>query len=180
MLFDIWRVVKKMNKRVLTMVAMLPAAFAGMFMAGGNKSADGQAGPAVIPLSVIQGPVEADVVKVTDGDTIQVAAYIWPDAVTIKDVRIRGIDTPEIRGRCQYEKDMAAAAKSFVVDLVNKNKKRVKLTVIGCNAAEGAGFGRCLANVTVGSVPIAGALIEKNLARTNNGEPRQSWCDASK
>lgn len=176
MLFGVWRVVKEMNKRIMTMAAMLPAALTGMFLVGSNKSADGQAAPAVTPLSVIQGPVEADVISVTDGDTMKIAALPWPDVVTVRDVRIRGIDTAETRGKCQYEKDMAAAAKSFVVDLVNKNKKRVKLTVIGCNAAEGAGFGRCLANVTVGSVPIAGALIEKGLARTNSGEARQPWC----
>jgi endonuclease YncB( thermonuclease family) len=127
---------------------------------------------------VIQGPVEADVISVTDGDTMKIAAMPWPDVVTVRDLRIRGIDTPELRGKCQHEKELAAAAKSFVVDLVNKNKKRVKLTVIGCNAAEGGGFSRCLANVTVGAVPIAGALIEKGLARTNSGEPRSSWCQA--
>jgi endonuclease YncB( thermonuclease family) len=169
-------VVKKMNKRVLTMVAMLPAAFAGMFMAGGNKSADGQAGPAVTPLTVIQGPVEADVVKVTDADTLRIAAFIWPDAVTIKDIRIRGVDSPELNGKCEYEKKLALAAKSFVEDLINKNKKRIKISVVGCNSTEGGGFGRCLGDVHVGPLPIAGALIEKGLARSNFGEKRQGWC----
>jgi micrococcal nuclease len=164
-----------MNNRVVAMVAMLPAALAGVFMAG-NRAADGQSGTAVTPLSVIQGPVEADVISVTDGDSIKIAAFPWPDEATIRDVRIRGIDTPEVRGRCQYEKDLAAAAKSFVTDLVNKNKKRVKLLVIGCNSTQGGQFGRCLADVHVGSVPIAGALIEKGLARTNMGEERKPWC----
>ena len=175
MLFGVWRVVIKMNGRIVTLVAMLPAALAGMMMVGGKK-ADGQSEIAVTPLSVIQGPVEAEVLKVTDGDTLRVAAFPWPDAVTVKDIRIRGIDTPELRGKCQYEKDMAAAAKSFVTEMVNKNKKRIKLSVIGCNAAEGGGFSRCLADVGVGPVPIAGALIEKGLARTNMGEARKPWC----
>lgn len=163
-----------MNRRLM-IVAMLPTTLAGYFLAGGG--ADSQSAPSVFPLSVIQGPVEADVLKVTDGDTIQVAAFVWPDAVTIKDIRIRGVDAPELRGSCQYEKDLANAAKSFVVDLVNKNKKRVKLSVVGCNSTEGGSFGRCLADVSVGAVPIAGTLIEKGLGRTNSGEPRGSWCD---
>jgi micrococcal nuclease len=165
-----------MNNKLLTMVAMMPSALIGVLMMGGNK-ADGQSEVAVTPLSVIQGPVEAEVLKVTDADTLKVAAYVWPDAVTVKDIRIRGIDAPELRGRCKYEKDLANAAKTFVTDLINKNKKRVKLSVVGCNQAEGGGFGRCLSDVHVGSVPIAGTLIEKGLARTNNGEPRKTWCD---
>lgn len=165
-----------MNNRIVTMVAMLPAALTGMFLVSSNKPADGQSGPAVTPLSVIQGPVEADVVKVTDADTLKIAAYIWPDAVTIKDIRIRGVDSPELNGKCEYEKKLALAAKSFVEDLINKNKKRVKLTVVGCNSTEGGGFGRCLSDVHVGPLPIAGALIEKGLARSNFGEKRQPWC----
>ena len=163
-----------MNNRLVMMVAMLPATIAGMFMVGGK--ADGQSEVAVTPLTVIQGPVEAEVLKVTDADTLKVAAYVWPDAVTVKDIRIRGVDSPELKGKCQYEKDLAAAAKTFVVDLINKNKKRVKLSVIGCNAAEGGGFGRCLSDVHVGPVPIAGSLIEKGLARSNFGEKRGPWC----
>jgi endonuclease YncB( thermonuclease family) len=166
-----------MNKRVLSVMLMMPAGLAGFFLAeGGMSQKAGGAEAEIKPLTVVQGPVEADVLKVVDGDTVRVSAYPWPDAATVKDVRIRGIDTAETHGKCQYEKDMAAAAKSFVTDMVNKNKGRVKLTVIGCNQAEGAGFGRCLATVSVGPVTISSALIEKGLARTNMGEKRQPWC----
>jgi endonuclease YncB( thermonuclease family) len=170
-----------MNKRVLSVIALLPAGLAGFFLAeGGMSQKAGGAEVELKTLSVVQGPVEADVVTITDGDTLRVSAMPWPDVVTIKDIRIRGVDTPEIRGACKYEKDLAAAAKSFVTELVNKNNKRVKLFVIGCNSSEGGQFGRCLATVQAGNVPIAGALIEKGLGRTNNGEARQGWCDAPK
>jgi endonuclease YncB( thermonuclease family) len=133
---------------------------------------------AIGQLSVIQGPVEADVREVTDADTLKVAAYGWPDELKLKDVRIRGVDSPELRGRCQYEKDLARAAKLFVEDLVAQRSGRVRLTVIGCNSAKGGGFGRCLSNVYVDQISIADALISKGLARPNFGEARRPWCPA--
>ena len=40
---------------------------------------------------------------------------------------MNGIDTPEIRGKCQYEKDLALKARDFVrVKLANA--KEIKLT----------------------------------------------------
>lgn len=133
---------------------------------------------AAAQLSVVQGPVEADVRSVTDGDTLKLTVYSWTDELRLIDLRIRGIDTPELRGRCQYEKDLAQAAKNFVTELVLTTNSRVKLTVIGCNAAEGAGFGRCLGNVFVGGTSVAESLVAAGLARPNFGEPRLPWCPA--
>lgn len=168
-----------MNRRVLSVMALMPAGLAGFMLADSAVVKEAES-TGIKPLSVVQGPVEADVLKVVDSDTLRVAAMPWPDMATVKDVRIRGVDGPELRGKCQYEKDLANAAKAFVEDLINKNKGRVKLTVIGCNQSEGGSFGRCLATVHVGPVPIAGALIEKGLARSNFGESRKSWCDTPK
>jgi micrococcal nuclease len=134
---------------------------------------------AMAQLSVIQGPVEADVLSVTDGDTLRVAVYPWTDEVKIEDVRVRGVDTPEIRGRCPHEKELAQAAKRFTTDFVAKNNGRVKLSVIGCNAREGAGFGRCLSYLHVNGISLSDALIENGLARENHGEPRTPWCPPS-
>ena len=166
-----------MNRKILSVMALMPAGLAGFMLADSAVVKEAES-TGIKPLSVVQGPVEADVLKVVDADTIRVGAMPWPDMVTIKDIRIRGVDSPELRGKCEYEKKLALAAKSFVTDLINKNKDRVKLTVIGCNSTEGGAFGRCLATVHAGPVPIAGALIEKGLARTNMGEQRQPWCPA--
>lgn len=127
-------------------------------------------------LSVVPGPVEADVTKVTDGDTMNVVAYPFPDEATWRTIRVRGIDTPENRSRCKREKDLAAAAKAHVEQLVNGQNGRVKLRTIGCNAAEGAGFGRCLSDVQIGNVDLATEMIAKGFARPNFGEARLPWC----
>ena len=63
----------------------------------------------LIPLSAwadppIIGPVSAKVIKVYDGDTFTVEAYPWPGLEAKASVRIDGVDTPEIRGKCEAEK----------------------------------------------------------------------------
>ena len=136
------------------------------------------AGTAQAQLSVVTGPVEADVIRTVDGDTLKLAVYAWTDELRLVDLRLRGVDTPEVRGACSYEKDLAQAAKRFTADLIAKSNNRVKLYVIGCNASEGAGFGRCLSYVHAGGVDISKALIDAGLARRNFGEKRQPWCPA--
>lgn len=127
-------------------------------------------------LSVVQGPYEAHVDSVTDGDTIKVTVFKWPGETEEEVVRIRGLDTPEIRGKCQAEKDLAQAAKQYLTQLIEAQNKRVRLTVIGCNQSEGGGFGRCLAHVYVGTSLVSDELIRVGLARPNEGEERSSWC----
>jgi endonuclease YncB( thermonuclease family) len=132
--------------------------------------------PAVGQLSVVQGPVEADVIRVLDGDSVEARVYPWPDMVVVEMFRIYGIDTPEIKGRCRTERDLAQAAKKFVIDLVAQTNNRIRVSVVGCNAAEGGGFGRCLATLHAGPTSIGDALIAQGLARPNFGESRKPWC----
>ena len=42
-----------------------------------------------------------------DGDTLTVDAEPWPGLTARTSVRVDGIDTPEIRGRCPAEKALA-------------------------------------------------------------------------
>lgn len=129
-------------------------------------------------LSVVQGPIEAEVVRVVDGDTIDLKVMAWPDQATWATIRVRGIDTPEIRGQCEQERAMAQAAKRFVQSLSDQQDSKVRVTLVGCGASEGGGFGRCLANVYFGGVSLEKALIERGLARPNHGEARSGWCGA--
>ena len=48
----------------------------------------------------IAGPVTARVIRIIDGDTIEVDAHPWPGHAVRVSVRLRGIDTPERRSRC--------------------------------------------------------------------------------
>ena len=62
----------------------------------------------------IPGPITARVVSVNDGDTLTVDAEPWPGVTIRTAVRVNGVDTPEIRGKCQAEKDLAIKARDFV------------------------------------------------------------------
>ncbi len=69
----------------------------------------------LIPLStwaepIITGPVAAKVIKVYDGDTFTVEAYPLPGLEAKASVRVDGVDTPEIRGKCEAEKQKAIEA----------------------------------------------------------------------
>jgi endonuclease YncB( thermonuclease family) len=132
--------------------------------------------PSQAQLSVIDGPVDARVDAVIDGDTIRATVYKWPGETEEEVFRIRGLDSPEMRGDCQAEKDLARAAKLYLESIIKENKNMVRLTLIGCNSTEGGGFGRCLANVSVGSVLVSDELIRAGLARPNFGEKRSGWC----
>jgi endonuclease YncB( thermonuclease family) len=47
----------------------------------------------------LRGPVEAIVVKVIDGDTFVADAAVWPGQTVRVNIRIRGIDAPEMKRR---------------------------------------------------------------------------------
>jgi micrococcal nuclease len=58
----------------------------------------------------------ASVRTVYDGDTFRVNISDWPAVVgESMPVRIKGVDTPELRAKCQSEKDAARAAKQLSV-----------------------------------------------------------------
>ena len=60
------------------------------------------------------GPYNAEVTRIIDGDTIAVNAQIFPHLNATLNVRIAGVDTPELRGKCDYEKLLAQQAKRWV------------------------------------------------------------------
>jgi endonuclease YncB( thermonuclease family) len=62
----------------------------------------------------LPGPVPAEVVRVIDGDTVEVRARIWPGQFVETRVRLRGVDTPETRRpQCEAERTAGHAAAAF-------------------------------------------------------------------
>jgi micrococcal nuclease len=65
----------------------------------------------------LPGPVPAEVVRVIDGDTVEVRARIWPGHIVETRVRLRGVDTPETRRPdCEAERTAGQAATAFTED----------------------------------------------------------------
>jgi len=120
--------------------------------------------------NTISGPLEARVLRVIDGDTIEVAARVWLDLMVTTRVRLVGIDTPEIKGKCQREKDLARAARQFTERLAGKVVYLRRVTYDKY-------AGRVLAEVmTVTGDDIGKALILEGVARPYDGGKRQGWC----
>ena len=105
--------------RVACLVLSLPVAvaMAALWMAVTWAAATWLA-PAWVPprwvatatAETLPGPVAARVERVVDGDTIAVTARVWLGQDVHVLVRVRGIDAPELRGRCAEETRRARAA----------------------------------------------------------------------
>lgn len=121
---------------------------------------------------VIAGPVKAEVLRLKDGDTVQVRAEPFPNHFAVMDVRIGGIDTPEKGGRaaCPAEAALAVRASELTRGMVEG--RRVTLTGVQFEKYGG----RVLADMQAPAGGVAQALIEKGLARRYDGGKKQSWC----
>jgi endonuclease YncB( thermonuclease family) len=84
---------------------------------------------------------------------------------------VNGVDTPEIRGKCQYEKNLALKARDFVRDKL-ANAKEIKLT----NLQRGKYF-RVVANVVVDGVSLEQELLDNKLAYRYDGGRKVGWCN---
>lgn len=122
----------------------------------------------------VRGPVTAEVVRVLDGDTIEIVAQVWIGLRLTSHVRIRGIDTPEVRGGCPSEKAMAEAARQRLAALAGS---RISIARI----ADDKYAGRVLADAaTSDGTDIGAAMLASGLARPYAGGKRAPWCPAKK
>ena len=119
----------------------------------------------------IAGPVAAKVVKVRDGDTVEVEAFVWPMQSVHVAVRLRGIDAPEKRGKCPAEKAAAARATARLSELVGTGE--VRLTDVSGDKY----FGRVLARLSAkGNDDLARTLLKEGLVAPYKGGKRRNWC----
>ena len=120
---------------------------------------------------MFKGPVEARVLDVLDGDTFLAEAHVWPDQFVRVNVRIRGIDTPEMKARCDVERVAALRARDVLAQLLEPG------TVTISNIGSAKYYGRVLADVTNSDGQlVAEILLEEKLARPYHGERRAGWC----
>ena len=114
--------------------------------------------------------VPATVVSVYDGDTVKINAAIWPGVTWAGSVRVVGIDTPELRGKCPEEKEAAIAAREFVKSILG-------IHVLLHDVKLGKYAGRVLASIqTETGVDLAEMLIAHGHARRYDGGARSGWC----
>jgi endonuclease YncB( thermonuclease family) len=104
------------------------------------------------------------VIKVYDGDTITIATKLPYDESPLYklQVRLNSIDTPELKGSNDDEKQAAKFAQDFVSKMVLN--KYVRLENIRSEK-----YGRVLADVFVGEINLNELLIKERYAVTYNG-----------
>jgi micrococcal nuclease len=119
----------------------------------------------------IKPRIPVEVLRVIDGDTVEVRAQIWLDQHITTKVRIRSIDAPELQSRCAQERTLAAASRDHLLAILGENK--AYLTDLGYDK-----FGaRVLGNLlTSQGQDVSAMMLTDGHARTYKGGRRNSWC----
>jgi len=116
----------------------------------------------------------SDVVYIYDGDSITFVCI--PEYHCEKNrikVRVKGVDTPEIKGGCERERLLAREAKQHTVTLL-RDARKITLVVDDSNLYDR--YQRLLAYVYVDDFGLHDSLIKRGLGRSYDGGKRVSWC----
>jgi endonuclease YncB( thermonuclease family) len=116
--------------------------------------------------------VVSEVTSIYDGDTFRVNLKGYPEIIGNRiGIRINGIDTPEMRARCEEEKSLARQAKEFAVTQLRRANK-VELR----NMKRGKYF-RIVADVYVDGKDLGTMLVDNGLAVSyDGGHKAKDWC----
>lgn len=108
------------------------------------------------------------VIKVYDGDTITIASRLpYSESPLYRfHVRINGIDSPEIKGKSEHEKELA-----------KKSRDALQLLILGkyvmIKRLETEKYGRILADVYLGELNIGDWMLQNNYAVKYNGGKKE-------
>ena len=110
-----------------------------------------------------------------DGDTatMMVELFPYPPIIVELKVRLWGVDTPEMLGKCLDEKQLARKAKQYVHDVLS-DALEIKIKIMGKDK-----YGRVAALIMYDDNDLASELLMEGLARPYHGGRRESWCEWS-
>lgn len=116
----------------------------------------------------------AQILKVTDGDTVIIAAPFLPAPLKPQlAVRIFGVDTPEKghRAQCAQEAQRGEQATQFTQNMIAQGQQ-FQVTLYGWDKFGG----RVLGDILVNGQSVRQGLIARGLAREYYGDAKTSWC----
>jgi endonuclease YncB( thermonuclease family) len=121
--------------------------------------------------TALRAAYPAEVLRVIDGDTFEARVRIWPGLETVTKIRLRGIDAPEMKARCEEERSKALAARDALQAILDQGD-------IGVSAVTFDKYGgRVVADASTRTTPdVSAALLSANLVRSYAGGRRDSWC----
>jgi endonuclease YncB( thermonuclease family) len=143
----------------------------GTFEVAAGPSLNAFAMAAIAARYEFAGPITADVLRVIDGDTFTVRAHIWIGQELTTNVRLLGVNAPELSGHCEEERALAEAARRFLA--ARLEGRSVTLRDIALDKYGG----RVLARVEDSAGDIAAALLAARLVVPYDGGRRGSWCE---
>lgn len=124
------------------------------------------------------------IVEVHDGDTIKTdLSWRLPAPLNLINIRVRGIDTPEMpadsyattgklnRAKCVKEAELALQARAFVIKIA-EGQTRMKVSNFGWDK-----YARIDADVSIGGKDIGTELIKAGFAVPYDGGTKvHDWC----
>jgi endonuclease YncB( thermonuclease family) len=108
------------------------------------------------------------VVSVYDGDTITIAFNTFGLGFFQHNIRLLGIDAPEMRGKSAEEKKAATEARDYLRSLVLGKEISFKVT-------ETDKYGRLLASVTIKGQDVSGQMLSHGFAKPYSGGTREPY-----
>ena len=121
---------------------------------------------------------DAQILRVTDGDTVVIAAPFLPAPFKPElAIRVFGVDTPEkgFRAQCPSEAQRGEAASAFTkkaIESAAAGGGKFQVTMYGWDKFGG----RVLGDLLINGQSLRAALIANGFAREYYGEAKQSWC----
>ncbi len=127
--------------------------------------------PAHARREFLAGPVAVEVIKVIDGDTFLARAKVWPGHEVTVSVRLRGIDAPERRAKCDAERVAAEEARLALEYVLASAPVEIR------NISGDKYFARVVADAGNSDVADAASfMLDVDLARPYQGGRRLGWC----
>jgi len=114
----------------------------------------------------------AFLIGVIDGDTFRARVPVWQGVEIVTAVRVNGIDAPEIRGKCDFEKVKAEETTAVLSHFLQKAK-----SVTLQNVKDDKYSGRVVADVMMDGKSLASEMIKTGLVRPYKGGTRLGWCN---
>lgn len=128
------------------------------------------------PSEKLSGPLKATITEVVDGDTVKARVQIWLHQTIDVSVRLRGIDTPELRGRCHEERMLARRAQRRLNTLLQSETGYAPVTL--SNISQGKYGGRVIAIVQNREGHSLGdILLQEKIAKPyQKRRSKNHWC----
>ncbi len=119
----------------------------------------------------LQALTPAEVVRIVDGDTVEMRIAIWLDQHVVTRVRIRGIDAPERGGRCPEEARRAELAAEALERLLSARP------LFLAEVSRDKYGGRVVARIfTSDGGDVGMAMLAAGHARRYAAGRRETWC----